>query len=279
MRRSLWALALMVPCVALAEGKVKKASAPAKKPPAAAKKAEATDPSTRPPPGVSWEEQVLRATGFGAPDLKATNPGQAKLGAERAAKADASRRLLEQAKVLPITAGRTVGDALTQDEVRGRVEDALKTYKVVGKRFFSDGGMELDVELPLAALTSAVVPAPEKPLALNTEGEAKYTGLIVDASGLGTRPVLAPRLLDATGKPLYGPESLSASARITQGVAAWAGTVDDAKKSPRAGDTPLVVKAERLQGSDLVLAGDDAKKLSETNTRFLADGRVVIVTR
>ncbi|MFP2895304.1 hypothetical protein [Corallococcus sp. 4LFB] len=45
------------------------------------------------------------------------------------------------------------------------------------------------------------------------------------------------------------------------------------------GDKPLVVKAAQLQGSDLVLSAEGARALAEANTRFLAEGRVAIVTQ
>lgn len=259
-RRSLWVLALAVPLLALAQEK-------------------GSEKGSHTGPGVDWEAQVLRASGAGAPDLKASNPAQARLGAERSAKQDALRNLLERAKALPIRADRTVGDELAREDVRGRVEAALRDFKVVGRRLYSDSGVELDVEVPLAALTAVVVPAADKPLALNPEGAKKYTGLVVDARGLGAKPVLAPRLLDAAGKLLYGPEALSAEARVSSGVAAWFTDLDEAKKASRVGAQPLVLKAEKLQGSDLVLSDEAVRQLTEASTRFLAEGRVAIVTK
>jgi hypothetical protein len=265
-KRSLWMLALVVPLSALAQGKDAKPVPPA----AAAAKPEA---------GVNWEGQLLRATGAGAPDLKASNPAQARLGAERAAKLDALRNLLEQAKGVQISAGRTVGDAMASEELRGRVEDVIKGFTVVNKRYYSDSGVELDVEVPLSALASVLVPASEAGIAVNAEGAKRFTGLVVDARGLGVKPALAPRLLDEAGKPVYGPEALSAEARKKTAVAAYYKSLDGAKKSALVGERPLVVKAAQLKGSDLVLAGDALKQLTESNASFLAEGRVAIVTQ
>ena len=52
----------------------------------------------KPPQGVNWSGQIVKATGAGAPDLKAQNAAQARLGAERAALTDAFRNLLAQVK-------------------------------------------------------------------------------------------------------------------------------------------------------------------------------------
>jgi hypothetical protein len=54
-------------------------------------------------------------------------------------------------------------------------------------------------------------------------------------------------------------------------------SLDDAKKSMKAGEKPLVMKATKATGADLQLDPEDAKRLATLNTGFLADGRVVIV--
>ncbi len=267
MTRSLWLLALGLPLVAVGQTKAPGGA----KPEAAA--------AAKPAPGVSWEGQVVRATGAGAPDMKASSPAQARLGAEKAAQLDAFRNLLAQVKGIQVSAGKSVGDAMGQDEVRGKVEGVLRGYKVTAKRYFSDSGVEMDVEVPLAALTQAVAPSEEGALALNTQGERKHTGLVVDARGLNAKPVLAPRLVDASGKALYGAGALSEEAREQATVAAWAGSLEAAKKSALVGAHPLVLKAEGLKGSDFVLSAEDVKRLASTHTGFLAEGRVVIVTQ
>ena len=61
------------------------------------------------------------------------------------------------------------------------------------------------------------------------------------------------------------------------GVAAYVQTLEEANKSMKAGEKPLVIKATKATGADLQLGADDAKKLAAVNTAFLAEGRVVIV--
>jgi glutathione synthase/RimK-type ligase-like ATP-grasp enzyme len=74
-------------------------------------------------------------------------------------------------------------------------------------------------------------------------------------------------------------EILSDEALRAIGVAGYAKSVEEAKKNlQRVGDKPLVVKAAKAQGTDLVLSAEDAKKLGETNNTYLAEGRVLIVT-
>ncbi len=235
------------------------------------------DPKTN--PGPNWGGQVVKATGAGAPDMKATSPAQARLGAERAATLDAFRNLLQQVKGLQISAGKTMNDAMAKDEIRAKVEGIVKGYKITGKRYYSDGGVEVDVEVPLAMLTDVIDPEPaQQQLATKTEGEKANTGLVIDARGLKVTPALAPRVLAAPdAKVVYSVDSLSPDARKSSGVASYVQSLDEAKKSMKAGDKPLIIKAAEAKGTDLVLAAEDLQKLNQTNTSFLTEGRVVVV--
>ncbi|MHB8874169.1 MAG: LPP20 family lipoprotein [Myxococcaceae bacterium] len=236
-------------------------------------------PAPGPAPGVNWVGQVVKATGSGAPDVKAATPAQARLGAEKAAQMDAFRNLLAQVKGIQVSAGKTVGEAMTTDEIKGKVDGVIRGYKVTGKRYFSDGGVEVDVEVPLSALTEIFAPAGDTAIAsVKTDGDKKNTGLVIDARGLDVKPALSPKVFDEAGKELYGVSALSVEARKVSGVAAYVKTLEEAKKCLKVGDKPLVLKASKAKGSDLVLAAEDVKKLAEANNSYLAEGRVVIVT-
>lgn len=229
-------------------------------------------------PGVNWAGQVVRATGQGAPDLKAQTPAQARLGAERAALSDALRNLLAQVKGVAVDGTKKMSDLMEKDEVRTRVEGLVRGYKIVNKRYFSDGGVEVEIEVPLALLSDVVDPDTTQMLAAGKpDGDKSATGLVIDARGLKVTPSLMPRLLDEGGKAVYSIDSLSADARKQSGVASYVQSLEDANKSLKAGEKPIVLKAAKVTGSDLQLAPEDAKKLAALNTAFLADGKVVIV--
>jgi hypothetical protein len=260
MKRFVWAIVL-VPLIVVAQGKDQK-----------------PDPKA-PQPGVNWAGQVVKATGQGAPDLKAQNPAQARLGAERAALTDAFRNLLAQVKGVSVDGTRKMGDLMEKDEVRTRVEGLVRGYKITNKRYFSDSGVEVEIEVPLALLADVVDPdatqvvQPAKP----PDADKSNTGLVIDARGLKVVPSLMPRLLDDGGKAVYSIDFLSTDARKQSAVAAYVQSIDDAQKSQKAGEKPLVLKAAKATGADLQLAPEDAKKLAALNTSFLADAKVVIV--
>jgi hypothetical protein len=103
-----------------------------------------------PPPTAEWVPVTIRATGSGAPPPSAISPAQARLMAERAAKLDAYRNLLEQAYGVQITSHSTVKDFVLQnDTIRSRVDAFIKGARVVDTRHLSDGSVEVEMELTL----------------------------------------------------------------------------------------------------------------------------------
>ncbi len=225
--------------------------------------------------GIDWRALVLRATGSGPPDVNALNAAQARFGAEKAARADALRALIAQVRAVEITAGKSVGDAMANEELRAKVEDLLRGYTVAAKRYYSDMGIEIDVEASLAPLTDLFATAPAAEPA-KTASSRKFTGLVIDARKLKVVPALEPRVLDSSGQVLYGVEWLSADARKTAGVASYVHSMDQAQRDPRVADKPLVIKAARAQGSDVFIGDEERKKMS-AGLSFLADGRVIIL--
>jgi hypothetical protein len=243
------------------------------------------------PGSVDWQRKVVKCTGSGAANLRDAggNPAVARIGAERAAKLDALRSCMETLKGVQLESGRTVGGALQSDAaLTGKVEALVRGFQVVGKpRYFSDGGVEMDVEVPLeGALSDTLLPKPEprpadraEPKPTKAEGAAPGTSLVVDARGQKLVPALAPRIVDEAGKELYGPASLGEAGRKAGGAAAYAPDLDAARAAlkDRLGERPIVLRAVRAQGSDLVISSADAASLSGKNLAFLAEGKVVIL--
>src|SRR5512139_3466073 len=99
---------------------------------------------------VDWLRKVVRCTGSGAANLREAggNVAVARIGAEKAAKRDALRNCMEALKGVQLQSGQTVGGALQSDAaLSGKVEGLVRGFRVVGKpRYFSDGGVEMDVE-------------------------------------------------------------------------------------------------------------------------------------
>ena len=261
--KNILAVLILIPALALA-------AAPAKAPPQV--------------PGVDWTAKTIKATGKGSPAMNAPSVAAARIGAEKAAEMDAIRNILATLKGIQVTSEKTVGDTMSASaDVSAKLEGEAKGFKRVNTRYFSDGGVEIDVEMSIEGLLAeleAGEPKAVEAAKLPAVGDAKNTGLVVDASGLHPKPALAPRLVDEAGKEVYSQAVVAPAALKANGIAGYLKKLDEAKKSSRVGERPLIVKALRLSGaSDLVIANADAEKLRDPkgNVSYLGEGRVIIV--
>ncbi|MDP2339715.1 MAG: hypothetical protein Q8O67_02055 [Deltaproteobacteria bacterium] len=233
---------------------------------------------------INWSKKTVTATGSGAATMK-DNVAASRLMAERAAKLDALRNILETIQGIQITGGRNAGDIMSNGEVKSRISGMAQGFKVVDTKYYSDGSVDVIVQMPIDEnLTNALVEKPKatakSPRKVNTEGPESFTGLVVNARGLGLTPSMAPRVVDEAGKEVYGAEIVSEKGLQQGGIASYAKTDDQAKE--RTGAKPIVMKALRLADkskTDIVIANGDADKLRDPNTNlsFLADGKVVIL--
>jgi len=244
----------------------------------------ATSARAAPSATIDWEKRVIVARGQGAPDLNAPNPAAARIGAERAAELDAFRNILETLKGVQVEGGATAGSMMQSDAaLKASVEGALHQFKIVDRRYFSDGGVELDVQMPLdGRVTELLMPKPPtgELAKVPSAGADVGSGLVVLAKGLKVKPALAPRILDEKGKEVYGPDFVQTSALRSNGIAGYLKSVPAAEQSARVGAHPVQVKALRASGSDLVISNGDAARLSDpkSNLGFLAEAKVIIVT-
>jgi hypothetical protein len=234
---------------------------------------------------VDWERKAVKCSGSGAANLKDAdgNPAVARIGAEKAAKLDALRNCLATLRGVQLESGRTVGSAMESDAaLSGKVQGLVKGFRQVGKpRYFSDGGVELDVEVPLeGALSEALLPRePDKAAAPAQEEVAGgASSLVLDARGFKLVPALAPRVKDEKGTELYGPGMLDPAARKQGGAAAYAPDLDAARAAfgDRVGKHPLILKAIKVEGADVFVSAADAEQLHGA-TAFLKQGKVVIL--
>jgi len=116
-------------------------------------------PPPPPLPPIVRQEVTLRARGAGAPPARAANAAQARLMAERAAKVDGYRNLLEQAYGLQVTGSTTVRDFVTQsDTVRTQLDAFIRGAKVSDTRVLDDGSVETEMEVSLGKEFWALFP-------------------------------------------------------------------------------------------------------------------------
>jgi hypothetical protein len=118
---------------------------------------------------INWTQGVVTAKGSGAPPTGITIPSQARLMAERAAKADGLRNLLESIKGVRVDSETTVESYTTKsDRVMTRVSGIVIGARVLETRYLSDGAVEVTVAVNLTGELLAVMlqelPPPTRPM-------------------------------------------------------------------------------------------------------------------
>jgi hypothetical protein len=234
---------------------------------------------------INWSKKTVTATGSGAANLKDGNVAQARLMAERAAKLDALRNIIETIQGIQVSGSRNANDIMSNGEVKTKIQGMAQGFKVVDTKYYSDGSVDVVVQMAIdESLTNALVekpkPGAKPPRKLNLEGPETFSGLVVNARGLGLTPSMAPRIVDEAGKDVYGADVVSDKGIAQGGIASYEKSEDRSKE--RAGAKPLVIKALRLVDktkTDIVISNGDADKLRAPNVNlsFLADGKVVIL--
>ena len=235
---------------------------------------------------VNWSSNIIRAVGSGAPSPDASNVAVARLGAERAAKLEAMRNLLETVKGVRIDSQTTVVNFTTQsDVINSRIEGFVKGARVVKTKYLSDGGVEVVIEVPITGGFADTVYGNIPNLgsvAVPKSGSPVFTGLIIDARGTGARPAMSPKIVDEDGKEVYGSAFVSKEFAIKQGIVGYAKDVNAAKQNERVAANPIVVKGLKTVGSggsDIVISNADAAALRDAskNLSFLEQTRVLVV--
>ncbi|NQT24289.1 LPP20 family lipoprotein [candidate division KSB1 bacterium] len=267
---------------------------------------------------VDWTQQVMRSTGIGAPNPNMPLASQ-RAGALRAAKVDAWRNLLETVKGVYLTSETVVENAmLSSDVISTRVEGALKGFKVVDTRYLSTGDVEVEVEAPLTGIimdallpaqtgggmlqtaAQTVCPTCGQPVSPGTQlaggaqpvqvggamasmgSSSTYTGLVVDARGLGLRPAMAPAVLDDQGEEVYGSRFVSREYAVDIGMAGYEKDINRASQNERVTNNPLIVKGVKASGpnkTDVVISSADAAKIhsAAANMNFLERCKVMLI--
>ncbi len=267
---------------------------------------------------IDWSSQMIRATGIGAPNPNLPQAAQ-RASAIEAAKRVALRNLLETIQGMSINSETTVRNAMMENDViNTRVQGVVRGFTVVDTKYMSTGDIDVTVEMPITGALSdvllpqqmggtpisggSVVPqgqlwpankpvpegyvliAPASPGQSTTSsaGGGVYTGLIIDAKGLGIRPAMAPKIVDESGQEIYGSKYVSRDWAVKIGMVGYDKDVTRAKSNDRVTNNPLVVKGIKVSGAnkaDIVVSNNDAALIRNTtaNQNFLDKCKVMFI--
>ncbi|WP_319522060.1 hypothetical protein [uncultured Desulfosarcina sp.] len=252
---------------------------------------------------IDWSAGTVRAKGVGTPAQTGDNdtPAEASAILENA-RQTARKKLLETVMTIRIDAGSRIADRVqgSPDFLEG-LHTLAGNAAVTRQEYLSDGTLEIELTMNLTGgFGQFVLPEEirqvEPVTTMNTAqketqstskekvgvGSAPYTGLIVDAVGIGAKPALVPVIADESGEVVYGPAFASREFAVSRGMSGYAASLDAARKDPRVGDRPLIVKAIRTRftgNTDLVIPTTEAARLrsSAIHLNFLKACRVCIV--
>ncbi len=253
---------------------------------------------------IDWEAGFLEVTAGGTCNVeKAKTKAQCYGMAVKTARHLALEKLNEIVHGVRIDANNLFVNEVEQDvQLRTTTQGIIKGAREIGlqQTEFADGSIWVEVTMGLVltgekGLSSAVVPwiqrrtqaAPPTPFSIGSQvsPEApRATGLIVDATGLGVRPALAPRVLvEGRTEELYGRVNIDRASAVRYGVVGYTDTVEKARAlKERVGENPLVVRAVAsggVHGADVILSADDAARVvaADMKAGFLKECRVVFV--
>jgi len=247
---------------------------------------------------TNWTKFVVTATGIGIPSPEATTAFHAKAMARRAALVVAYRNLLEIIQGIRVDSVTTVNNYMVQDDlVKTKVAGFVKGAKIVDEKEMADGSFQITLEMPLTGeLPAAIIPRPSSrpaaitfsdhsnstPPPLRKANNGVFTGLVINAKGLGARPALNPKIYMEDGRVAYGIEWVDQQTLDDQGIVGYVHGEEEAKANSRVTHDPFVINALYVRGdnqTDLVISDADAQSLHlvPEHLEFLERGRVLIV--
>jgi hypothetical protein len=270
----------------------------------------AAQPAVTPSPadlvveGFNWTTQIITAKGVGLPPPTAVSPAHGRALAAEAAEVLARRNLLAIIQGVAIDSIQTVSSAMLADNaVAAGVRGIVLGAQVVETREHPDGRVEVWVAMratgPLAEILIPRPSAPRPPAPVAVQPPAPpapapapaprpapaptiYTGLVIDARGLGVTPAMAPKVLSEGGQEVYGNSVADRTWLARHGMASYQKGLAAAQAHDRVANRPLTIKAMAVTGAnktDVVISTADAQLLlgSGPHLAFLDQARVMIV--
>lgn len=240
---------------------------------------------------VNWTTGTITALGKALP----VNQSQAaKESVYLSARSDAVRNILHILKQIKINNELSVNDYASGSHViLAGLEKTAREAVVVKQVYTSALAVEMTIETSMfGGFLQLVLPEEIRQIPkINSEINPKmvpviekslYSGLIIDARGLGIEPVLDPVIVSEQGHQVYSSVFISREFAVQSGVCKYVCGLDQALQDKRIGDNPLVLKGLRKEGTKnatLVMSMSDyftLEKLTERHT-FLNECRVIIV--
>ena len=241
---------------------------------------------------VNWTTGNISAIGKASP--KDNNETSHEL-VPGLARADANRQLMEILKQIKINPSLTVDAYASKNDIILAGIEKTARDAVISKQYYTSAlAVEIMIETSMfGGFLQLVLPEEIRQIPkINPEisqgknvaiiGEPLFSGLIIDATGLGVEPVLNPVIVSEQGHAIYSSAFISRDFAVQNGVCKYLSSMDQALKDKRIGNNPLIFKGLRKEGKPntvIVISMSDYSLLEKTTERhsFLKECRIIIV--
>ncbi|MDA8138915.1 MAG: hypothetical protein M0036_09705 [Desulfobacteraceae bacterium] len=255
---------------------------------------------------INWSKGLLIAKGLGAPIGNTSQAASNSNQLTQLAHHKAVSNLMETLKGLRLDASHNVAQVLASNEpFQAKLTQMTAGAQIIHETRLADGSVEVTVQMPLLggflqmmlpdeirqvepikpvnAKGSVTQPSWDSPLSEATpKREGIYSGLVVDARGIGAKPAMVSLIVDEGGKEVYGSAFISREYAVQYGVCEYVRAMPDPGLNPRVAPKPLAARGLRIlpeRSCDIVISNTDAAKLRDAsaNLGFLKQCRVVII--
>jgi hypothetical protein len=255
---------------------------------------------------INWTEGYVQVTGTGIPTAEYLGIPQPQASTLMKARLNALDRTLDLLKSVRIDPNRTVNDLVAQNAaILQEMALLVEQAQIVKQKFISDGSVELTTRFSIYGdFARLVLPAeieeieairPVAPEVKKTDHPLResgherlphkssiYSGLIVDARGLGAKPAMIIRIFGDGGQEVYGPAFVSREFVVRWGMCGYLKSLAVARKHQRVAGNPLTVKALRrkeVNPDRMVISNVDAFKIRSASEHlmFLKKCQVIVV--
>ncbi len=237
---------------------------------------------------INWSKYTITAEGVQAPASKSTS--DAHRHALMKARREALQKIHRLVQSIRIDSFSTLQALFHKnDTVLAKVENLIQDARVIDQRYDSDGTTRVTMQLSLlGAFSQLVLPRDVKQIeSIKTIPPQKkeapiFTGLVVDATGIETRPAMVYKIVDETGQEVYGPAFANRDSAVRHGITGYVTDLALAQQNERVSFYPLVLKGLKTYfeaPSKIVISNKDASNLKGTSEHldFLRKCRVMIV--
>ena len=246
--------------------------------------------------GVDWDSEIITVTGMGLPIANAASLAYAKVTARRAAITDAYRNMGEVIKGVQINSETSVKNLMLEDDrISAKMDAFINNARIVKEGMGKDGIYYVTLQVNLygnnslskivyqsETMTTKALPAPSADYTFSNA--EKYTGLVIDVTGLDLERCMSPKIVDESGREIYGTMYIDADYLSEHGILGYAYNNETLQKvnngSSRAGNNPLVVKAVGVENHNynVVVSVEDGDFILSANQRdqFLQSCSVMV---